>query len=80
MHTVEIADSHHGAMQRPNIQALSAVARDMEGRFVHGAIRLLQGISVKPCSIRRHARFLGVCTVTVPLINFQINGLFNRYC
>jgi hypothetical protein len=79
MHTVEITDCHNGAMQRPDILA---IARGMEsfGGFVHRAISLLRSILMVRCIFRRHARLLGVCTVTVPLRNFQINGLFNRYC
>jgi hypothetical protein len=77
MHAVEITDCHHSAMQRPGF----AVTRDMEGlgRFVHDAISLLQGISVKACLFQRRAVFLDANTVTAPLINFQINGLFNSH-
>ncbi len=45
VHAVEIADRHHGAVQRPDIDGRRAVARDMEGSGI--------------CSFSRHAARFG---------------------
>ena len=65
VHAVEIADRHHGAVQRADIDALRAVVRDMEGcRSAHFCIMLAS------CAVT------GPDTVSARLINFQINRIF----
>ena len=85
MHAVEIADRQHGALQRPDIERLRAVARDME-RF-RGLIRLCScGGRAVAGDIGHNWTHLGLGnltdtpTVTAPLTKFQINRLFKRHC
>ena len=86
MHAVEIADRHHRASKRPAVDALRAAARDME----------VLSLARRTCSSgypgdcrdrgqrRAHLHAMEHCgasgTVTAPLTNFQINGLFKRHC
>ena len=83
MHPVEIADRNYRAMKRPNIDAICAVARDMEAirhnaGLAHRKAGVWREIGVTNCSYWSHAHSLGADTVSAPLINFQINGLFKR--
>ena len=65
MHAVEIADRHHGAVQRTDRDVLGAAADSVEAAgFAH--IRV----------IFASWRLFGPGTVSARLTNFQINGLF----
>ena len=54
MHAVEIADRHHGAVQRPDIDGLRAVARDMEGWLPGGLV--MGGLTITE-AVHGRARF-----------------------
>ncbi len=83
MHAVEIADRHHGAVQRPDIDR----ARRATWKAFAGWPGLFMGrpgygrrYRPRTCSFSNSAGRLGVATVTAPLTKFQINGLFKRRC
>jgi two-component system chemotaxis response regulator CheY len=70
VHAVEIANRHHGAVQRPdigrNISILRAVADEVEAcGFAHFRVMFVS------CRLSRPV------TVSARLINFQINRIFN---
>ena len=69
MHAVEIADRHHGAVQRPDIGRKSVLCAPL--RAMWKALDLLIFAS---CSA---AAFRATVTVSARLINFQINRIFN---
>ena len=81
MHAIEIANRHHGASKWPAIDALRATARDMEGlrrdgRPTHRDSGRLQEAVVRNMYMIFIGKLLVRSTVSAPLTNFQINGLF----
>jgi hypothetical protein len=81
MHAIEIANRHHGAGKWPAIDTLHATARDMEGfrrdgRPAHRDSGRLQEVAVRIMYMIFIGKLLVRSTVSAPLTNFQINGLF----
>jgi two-component system chemotaxis response regulator CheY len=81
MHTVEIADCHHRALQRPDIGRVRAVARDIESfcrrtGLVHAAAGRTMVFAE---NLFVPSNLEDMPTVSAPLTNFQINGLFKRH-
>src|SRR5215510_1872883 len=85
MNAIEIADRHHGAGERPGVDALRTAAHNMELSCRHTGLvhrfsdRLKQKVVIN-LHMFSSGRAFDAVTVSAPLTNLQINGLFKARC